>query len=512
MPPFWGIRVLYWDSNWFMMAEEITRRCSNLKITEKEDIVVGFDDIDTIDVNPSMELSVVGKVMTERPFNFEAFKRTMNQIWAISKSALFRTIENGLVVVQFATARDRLKVLAGRPWTFDQHLVMMSEIVGGVQPSEIELTKCPFWVRFYNLPLDSRSENHVRRIGSCLGEVLEVESDGILWDTSARVKILMNITHPLKRVQKIRNSMGKVVMVEIKYERLPTFCYACGLIGHIERDCNVVGDEGSVEEKQWGVWLRASPRRGYTRKVEEAKSFLSRPRLLQLNPMVHDKKQELAEGMEEGKTKEGMVDLVEETTLSEGKKGDLEKIDDIPSHNNDGPATLLAEGDVEGMLEQDDGLEQRRAEEGRIREYELEGGQKCAREAGSEFQSTTMCSQQGDKLTLPNIPCVTLAHEGNSQMPMFVVGCGANKPTNSKKGSRKLLMADKKVIPTLDREIRRGKRNIELLNDGLMDGMDVKMDEIDESGKRLKIDGSFDGVSELLTVAEVDNDQPREGQ
>lgn len=45
--------------------------------------------------------------MTMRAYNFEAFKRTMNQIWVIAKDNLFCTIENGLFVIQFAKKRDR---------------------------------------------------------------------------------------------------------------------------------------------------------------------------------------------------------------------------------------------------------------------------------------------------------------------------------------------------------------------------------------------------------------------
>lgn len=68
----------------------------------------------------------------------------MNQIWSLSKGALFRAIENGLFVIQFATARDKAKVLAGRPWTFDQNLVMLNDIDGHQQPSNISMTYCPF--------------------------------------------------------------------------------------------------------------------------------------------------------------------------------------------------------------------------------------------------------------------------------------------------------------------------------------------------------------------------------
>lgn len=87
-------------------------------------------------------MAIVGKVMTRRPYNSEGFKRTLNQIWAILKDTLFRSIGNRLFV--FALLRNKTKVMEGRPWTFNQHLMMMSEIDGGLQPSEIALDLFPF--------------------------------------------------------------------------------------------------------------------------------------------------------------------------------------------------------------------------------------------------------------------------------------------------------------------------------------------------------------------------------
>lgn len=256
------------------MADEIASRVSSLRITEEEDKVVNFDDFESTNKNDDLELTLVGKVLTVRNYNFDALKRTLNQIWAIKTGALFRPIENGLFVVQFACRRDKEKVLDGRPWTFDQHLVMLQEVEDHVQPSNIELRRCPFWMRLYNLPMGYRSESYVRRIGGCIGDVLEVESDGVQWDRSARVRILLDIKKPLRRVQRISLKDGSTVLVDVKYERLPTFCYACGLIGHIERDCLVNQEEDGNEGKQWGSWLRASPRKGRLKQEEETRIFL----------------------------------------------------------------------------------------------------------------------------------------------------------------------------------------------------------------------------------------------
>ncbi|XP_019102985.1 uncharacterized protein LOC109133730 [Beta vulgaris subsp. vulgaris] len=266
------------------MADELATNYSCLRITNDESSIVSFDDEPDLQEDDNLNLSLVGKVLNVRSYNFEAMKRTLNQIWSISKGALFRPIENDLFVVQFANLRDKNKVLVGRPWTFDQSLVILNEIDGKAQPSNISLTHCPFWVRLYNLPMDSRTERRIKLIGGGLGTVVEVDHDGIAWDKSARLKILLDVTKPLRRIQQIRRREGHVVFIDVKYERLPNFCYGCGILGHIERDCLDITDEEREQEKQWGSWLRASPRRGRIKMEEEVKIFRSCARNLKFSP------------------------------------------------------------------------------------------------------------------------------------------------------------------------------------------------------------------------------------
>ena len=54
-----------------------------------------------------------------------------------------------------------------------------------------------------------------------------------------------------------------VIRGRLGYERLPTFCYVCGIIGHGEIECpKNKADEGEqIASRQYGDWLRASPGR-----------------------------------------------------------------------------------------------------------------------------------------------------------------------------------------------------------------------------------------------------------
>lgn len=49
--------------------------------------------------------------------------------------------------------------------------------------------------------------------------------------------------------------------VNFKYERLSTFCFVCGLMGHSDRDCNLVYANPEMDiPRAYGVWLRAPNR------------------------------------------------------------------------------------------------------------------------------------------------------------------------------------------------------------------------------------------------------------
>lgn len=71
----------------------------------------------------------------------------------------------------------------------------------------------------------------------------------------------MNVLQPLTRRMKIKREGGNWSWLNFKYERLSSFCFVCGILGHSERDCNVVYENPGVEiERAYGTWLRAPGR------------------------------------------------------------------------------------------------------------------------------------------------------------------------------------------------------------------------------------------------------------
>ena len=69
----------------------------------------------------------------------------------------------------------------------------------------------------------------------------------------------IDVTKRLVRGKKITIEGRKGRWVQLKYERLPNFCYRCGFLNHILKDCSEPGEQTAVggdEELLYGAWLR----------------------------------------------------------------------------------------------------------------------------------------------------------------------------------------------------------------------------------------------------------------
>lgn len=93
-----------------------------------------------------------------------------------------------------------------------------------------------------------------------MGKTIEVDTDegGSAVGKFLRIKICYDIRKPLMRgVTMEVGPNGKTQWCPLQYEFLPNFCYICGLLGHVDRECPM----GSWKEKKkpFGPELRVLP-------------------------------------------------------------------------------------------------------------------------------------------------------------------------------------------------------------------------------------------------------------
>ena len=160
------------------------------------------------------------------------------------------------------------KVLEMCPWSFEKQLIVLKEFEGELVPRDIVMKHCPFWVQIFNLPLKSRTKETGWAIGSTLGEVLDIDvsKSSVHWGRLLRVRVNVDITKKLIRGKKINIEGGENRWVIFKYERLPNFCYRCGMLDHAIKEWleGPVVKEGEEEGSlQYRAWLKGDPWKRY---------------------------------------------------------------------------------------------------------------------------------------------------------------------------------------------------------------------------------------------------------
>ncbi|KAL0326477.1 UNVERIFIED_CONTAM: hypothetical protein Sangu_1725700 [Sesamum angustifolium] len=142
-------------------------------------------------------------------------------------------------------------------------MLVLAPVEAADDPKLIDLNWCDFHIHIHGLPLGKMNQDVASYIGRKLGKVKEVDKDssGDIWGSSVRIRVSIDITKPLKRALKLRTVLGDEHLVTFTYERLPNFCYLCGCLGHLARQCETQLQDDFRDPREnspYGNWLCAA--------------------------------------------------------------------------------------------------------------------------------------------------------------------------------------------------------------------------------------------------------------
>lgn len=160
---------------------------------------------------------------------------------------------------------DLRKVMEGGPWSFEQNMLVYHQMQDGEEAHQVVFNELDIWVQIYDIPKGFISESILKSIGASIGMYVKSDPSNFdsTWKTFVRIRVKIDLQKPLKRRMKIKREGGNWSWVNFKYERLGSFCFVCGIIGHTERECNIVYANPDKEvERAYGAWLRAPGRGG----------------------------------------------------------------------------------------------------------------------------------------------------------------------------------------------------------------------------------------------------------
>jgi 14-3-3 protein epsilon len=155
-------------------------------------------------------------------------------------------------------------VLNGGPWTFDNNMLILERVQLGMQIEQIPLTHVNMWVQVHDLPMGFMKEQVGTKLANYIGNFLEYDknNNSSFWRQYMRIRVKIDVRSPLKRDAKVMNREGKWCTVKFRYEKLGTFCFVCGVMGHAENKCEIrfsmEQDDGT---RGWSSEIRADSKR-----------------------------------------------------------------------------------------------------------------------------------------------------------------------------------------------------------------------------------------------------------
>jgi hypothetical protein len=166
----------------------------------------------------------------------------------------------------FLQPAGKRRALEEGPWMFGKDLEIVAEYDESKSIDEIEFVSIPIWVRVSKLPFGVMNKVTGEAIGNEIGSYMsmDMEEDGTTVGRYLRIKVRLDVRKPIMRgVTIFVGEPEKPLWCPMEYEFLPDFCYACGIIGHIDKMCSVV--IGKDEVRQRSKKLRCFPERRRTR-------------------------------------------------------------------------------------------------------------------------------------------------------------------------------------------------------------------------------------------------------
>ncbi|CAD6250169.1 unnamed protein product [Miscanthus lutarioriparius] len=193
------------------MAEMLGR----LKLTlEESDAVEVADDIEE-DLATS-DCVIIGKVLSQGVLHIQTITSALKPAWGNPKGLRMRTAGDNMFIADFGSKQDKNRVLDGSPWNIGKRAVLVQEFDASMRPSDI----------------------HFDHVDLGPVEKLEVDDQDRACGAYLRAKVQINITKPLMRGVSIFSTKRQVKeWYEVRYEKLPNYCYSCGIIGHSSVEC-----------------------------------------------------------------------------------------------------------------------------------------------------------------------------------------------------------------------------------------------------------------------------------
>ncbi|CAL1382562.1 unnamed protein product [Linum trigynum] len=203
--------------------------------------VVQFDDEDLAVGLARGELSLIGRLIGSPPPLY-ALGMMLGRVWRYKGDLIISAVEEGLTQFLFSQKADLHKAVTKSPWIFDNFMLVLARWEDPTPPVADRLRWAPMALQIWKVPFECFTEKIAWRLGSSLGVLHDpptLHRSDALGGLYVRAVPVLDLTAPLLdgiTAGHVDQTRGNFV-ASVKMEKVPHFCFLCGVIGHIGENC-----------------------------------------------------------------------------------------------------------------------------------------------------------------------------------------------------------------------------------------------------------------------------------
>ncbi|CAL5069611.1 unnamed protein product [Urochloa decumbens] len=227
------------------LEEQVSELFGKLNLTAKERDTLILEDTEDSELAVAKH-AVIGKVLAPNSLHLQTIMSAMRQAWGNPRGLEARMVPDNMFIAEFESELDKNRVLEGSPWyigrqAVGRQVVILQEFNSDLRPSDVKFDEMAIWINILNLPFGLRNEKWGFELAGKIGKKvlkIDVDEQKRAVGKELRARVIIPLNEPLPRgVSVFSSRRQRKEWYDVVYEKVPYFCFSCGIIGHSELEC-----------------------------------------------------------------------------------------------------------------------------------------------------------------------------------------------------------------------------------------------------------------------------------